>query len=1061
MEADLTAPMSLLLARAAVRGYFDPLALLDREAASFNAELSFIAQRSTEQRVGERWSWTLTPDARRAGLRSLPVDPKDRIHFLSQNQPDADDTLGQMLHRALNPRLGLRVQAGLPSERTDPKVRTEHLVSLFQAIEIVMSADIALADKPYQEFAEALRRSIAASSRKDAMKTLLVDPFRGRSRERAFLTRFANQGLSAIRAEGKDGFESFERLPLSEAADTQIPAVALGGVGGSGKSTLLSNVRNSLEKNRNTTLIAFDFDQPALRSGDAGALSLDFSRQLGILAPDVDNGLSHSRRAFRHETGQADSAAGTFETTSSSQISMFSEWRTLLAGHNLLSTHLVFVMDTFEEVLVAGQARLRTVSDWLTSLRDIVGFTKIRVIVSGRAIEAILEGPPSEIAIGALIELGDLGMRAGRAKLEDLFRRLGVHSLPLIPKLVAVFGSNPLVLEILARYCIGKGPGDIEELIAQGERESATGLKGEIAQKFVYSRILERISEEVRPLAHPGLVLRHVTPQLIREVLAGPCGLGGSLTIEEADALFEKLSNQVWLVKRTGPHEIEHRRDVRRLMLPQILSRPETREVAHLASVWYAARAENSDDRLESLYYQALAGESLAVDDPETLRALSDYLRSDVDDVPLAIRARIKQSVGTRLSKQEIEALPEGQRKRVRSKQQRTLVSEGLESALLGGLDDDQWRALGGVLGQQAESEATPDNQPKTAEVVQAMFNRGAFRAVARELQSSLSALLEDGNLRTGEGEYVLDHPAYLAALCTVRDVTEPILSRLNFLGNYFADASQSERIRGAARDGIHSVLDGKGQLAPAILSIRCLGLDPAILLPPALARELPFVPPSPTIEAWRVEMALRHLRQGPSELRLSLMHIFDPKFIDRIKSKEMLSGSEPIRFEFATDPRPLIDALSDKSRQRVVHTLSDFNRIDDIARGLTVVVRHPWADGNERFIGRTPEFYGPIRTMLLQLEPEIIAEIVRTISKDLPFWPQELRPDAFLTSSILTRLVASLVDIVDRCGQFEQLLGLIDNKIASEISMLYSRFCLVWTSPPQLAFGSKSFTSQ
>jgi hypothetical protein len=87
----------------------------------------------------------------------------------------------------------------------------------------------------------------------------------------------------------------------------------------------------------------------------------------------------------------------------------------------------------------------------------------------------------------------------------------------------------------------------------------------------LYQRLLHHITDpEVRKLAHPGLVLRRITPGIIRDVLAEPCGL----EVEDAVAaqrLFERLRNQVSLVAPAEPGILRHRPDVRRMMLPLIL----------------------------------------------------------------------------------------------------------------------------------------------------------------------------------------------------------------------------------------------------------------------------------------------------------------------------------------------------------------------------------------------------------------------------------------------------------------------------------------------------------
>ena len=75
-----------------------------------------------------------------------------------------------------------------------------------------------------------------------------------------------------------------------------------------------------------------------------------------------------------------------------------------------------------------------------------------------------------------------------------------------------------------------------------GDPVSSKGLNAEMRQAVLYERFLGHIADErVRELAHPGLVLRRVTPELVRSVLAGPCGLG-AIDERQARQLPERLA---------------------------------------------------------------------------------------------------------------------------------------------------------------------------------------------------------------------------------------------------------------------------------------------------------------------------------------------------------------------------------------------------------------------------------------------------------------------------------------------------------------------------------------
>src|SRR5262249_13550152 len=112
-------------------------------------------------------------------------------------------------------------------------------------------------------------------------------------------------------------------------------------------------------------------------------------------------------------------------------------------------------------------------------------------------------------------------------------------------------------------------------------------------ETHLYERVLEHLPRgPVQRLAKPGLVLRRVSPRIIREVLAGPCKLG---QLDEATAreLFDQLAPQITLVDRESGDVLRHRQDVRVLMLPGLEQSVGSETVAQLdraAVDFYAAQ---------------------------------------------------------------------------------------------------------------------------------------------------------------------------------------------------------------------------------------------------------------------------------------------------------------------------------------------------------------------------------------------------------------------------------------------------------------------------------------
>jgi len=143
----------------------------------------------------------------------------------------------------------------------------------------------------------------------------------------------------------------------------------------------------------------------------------------------------------------------------------------------------------------------------------------------------------------------------------------GVRDEGLAHRLADLCGGIPLSLK-LAATLLAKDP---DALRADGGSAFGTTLmhaSDEALQGQLYGRVLDHIADErVRRLAHPGLVLRRITPEVILEVLDGPCELGLT-TMAEAHALFDALRRETSLVTVDDTDEaLVHRSDLRRVML--------------------------------------------------------------------------------------------------------------------------------------------------------------------------------------------------------------------------------------------------------------------------------------------------------------------------------------------------------------------------------------------------------------------------------------------------------------------------------------------------------------
>lgn len=1030
-----------LLARASIRGLFDPLALVGDGPGKQEA-LAFLAQRSSERQLGGRWLWVLDLDSRTQGLATLPAKPASLTQFLRKNPPEPDDLIGRMFQRALSARSrsAALAEAKAASGRRRSTLTAEEQVRLFQAVATLVEAKVNARQWMGEDAARTIRRSAAIRERIDAIAVLRPDRLRGRTREHRFLSDFVTRGLDAA----QDGAKG--KIEVRPVAKGKVPVVIVAGVGGIGKSALLATVTTDLIRRKLANVVSFDFDNPSLRQGQPIAMSLEFSRQLGLAEPAADAALSQSRVELRHVAASM-TDIGAYESTRSTLLGVNTRWRDALAGTTALQRPLVLVLDTFEEVLGVSEERLRTISDWVADLVEQVGFTRLSMIISGRAANDITDLPDSALQVAAVLPLGDLGVLAGRAKLRDMFRRRGIEHEDLIASLVATFGSNPLVLEVLARFCEDKTRDEIVMLSAGDGGTGPTAdprLRAEFAQRFLYSRILERLPDErLKPLARPGLVLRRVTPQLIREVLAGPCQLG-EVDVPTSQRMLADLKRLAWLVQPGGANdEALHRKELRRLMLPLLLPDPGAKAVLRGAIAWFEGRPD-PHERLEALYYRGLDRDALEEVSAETLGQLHGVIGTDVDDLPVALRARIKRSVGNRLSAAELAALSQAEQAQIYSANASILVSEGLESAALEvGRDVFEGLAAPGSSFSperlQDEDAALWRVQTSNVASAQSRFNTGQFASLAPNslplLRHLFRIIAGDAAAPIGrQADLALGHPAYLSALATFAVDREPIRGAFS---EFLRDFPGRQKLAEVIGSTLRAPQDGRGATPLALLCCHLIGLDLKEVPGFADAVSASFTRwISPTSQAnWRLTVLLA---------QYGLLKSAEPTadafpLLSRTLASVLLplpnSGDQP---RWDTVPPPyeatLQLYLDDASLlERAVNGGQWPSEPGQYSQSLIVSMKRLAADVplrlgfpergplNEHIgLALAPELRAPLRHELGTLSLERLRILVGSLSLRAAIWPQELSQQSF-TRGAAGRLVPPLAEAVDDSGQWQE----------------------------------------
>ncbi|RKT67074.1 ATP-binding protein [Saccharothrix variisporea] len=445
--------------------------------------------------------------------------------------------------------------------------------------------------------AEARRRAGLMAVR-DSYATLLDMGVHGRDRELEVLRQFV-------------------AAPVDRAGP--VPVLPVTGVGGAGKSTLLAAlVEPHLDRQLDgesddggPVVVVIDFDRVVFRVNAELELSFEVTRQLGWAAPIAAADFSALRHQAREERRQVrtDLAVESVETDVRTATGFEAEARVLVDLHDLGRRTVVLVLDTFEEwqrdrpLSDVRRGRWndpeRHIQEWIWRLRHEMGLAGLRVVVSGRAPVSTMD----DLVVVPPLELGELDASAA----VRVITAFGVDR-EAAEALAGAVGGNPLALRVAARFYRKLSRAERRRFVATAH-EPHPGLEHELRAAVLYDRFLSHIRDDrVRRLAHPGLVLRRVTPELVRHVLAPHCALG--LAEGEEHRLVELLGDEVWLVGASADglrHHPEVRRAVLRMMSGDPAHADRVRAVHRAAAEWYRSGRDpvlgEDAARAEALYH--------------------------------------------------------------------------------------------------------------------------------------------------------------------------------------------------------------------------------------------------------------------------------------------------------------------------------------------------------------------------------------------------------------------------------------------------------------------------
>lgn len=702
-----------ILLRASVSGPFDPLTFVSGLDGAETRELAAELTRYFEEAPGGGGTdWVMKPSVRREQLER--IDSRAMLSAALEGAPQAppDDLFTRTLRASLQGKRLPSPRGVHPRELAD----TRHT-----ALQFTQAAP-AVAKERWQRDFDAVRAVLARDHLDRAVDTALPGTLYGRTAQRNRIAKLLSKSGPEVRP------------------------ILVTGIGGIGKSALVVDLVR--EWRREGAAVILDFDQRALGPGRPIPVFRELLRQLQWhFAGDREN----TDPGPSHALAEVQSFMRDFELKLSERESLAEQVRFVRGGvigqlrstapESLRQLPLLVVFDSFEAVGRNGPGVVEALLQLEVDLRTEGPFTLMRTIVSCRE-------PPlresSEVTrwfgpTDRRVPVEGISADAGSKLLRSKDRNARFQSKDLRRRAAKALNGNPLAIIVLERYARNRAEDEIASLVE--DLSSNDAFKAEFAQSFLYTRILDRIADpEVARLAHPGLVLRYLTPDLIRLILAEPCGLG-ALTRQRAENLFSALAEEYWLVEPDGAG-LRHRPDLRRLMLPALFAgsapadtRHEAKRKAELrsatvqackAAARYYAQGPSRDDparadwkalperqrRAEATYYNALAG----AEAPAELAAaeageLRDTLGEDLQTLPPAWRALVNAATGdfVRLSNEERQLLTgrlAAEAEAIRAERIVETASEAFPDSKLGGSSSRDMRPTTSLGFTEAEASA-------------------------------------------------------------------------------------------------------------------------------------------------------------------------------------------------------------------------------------------------------------------------------------------------------------------------------------------------------------------
>jgi hypothetical protein len=481
------------------------------------------------------------------------------------------------------------------------------------------------------ELLEPLRMQIGATGAWDNAPE--DDRFVGRARQlmvlRAFVDEIKSRGAMESIQRNMSGASRALRRSLG---DQKVEGVRLiVARGGLGKSALIAKfvLDHALTKGNPFPFAYLDFDRASIQAREPRQLLMEVVRQVALQFPHVTE-LVALRDSVRHS----------FTSTTSRRTmdsDSFEEFRRIVRDK---ITHgaraLLIVFDTIE-IAQSDAASMKGLLAFMDRMSQ-GGFGELRLVAAGRAPAPQLLEETYVRHRGEVMTLEPLALDDAR----KMVKKLGEALLPgdwreswtlrlAGKKSDLPERREPLSLRVAVETLRDEQPEDRDAASLKIEQLGEEGSENFVGKLYM-NRVVGHVTggDDVRKLAWPGLVMRRITPDIIRSALAPILNINPNASKE----LFESLSSQLWIVSREG-NVLRHEPDLRARTLPLMRRKAEFRAVNAAAIKYYEeGRDLWPEHRAEWIYHRLLAGEPPQKVDRDWTDAVVPLLKGAVDDFP-------------------------------------------------------------------------------------------------------------------------------------------------------------------------------------------------------------------------------------------------------------------------------------------------------------------------------------------------------------------------------------------------------------------------------------------